>query len=82
MPGATRRAPAATTLIAPGERQPMNDAREIRERFQKALQAVVDAGACPAEPTTVVDLSAGEPVVARLGRGDPGRLGLVAAATG
>ena len=69
----------ATTLIPPGEEQPMNDATEIRERFQKALQAVVDAGACPAEPTTVVDLSADEPVVARLGRGDPGRLGLVMA---
>ena len=66
----------ATTLIPPGERQPLNDAHEIRERFQKALQAVVDAGACPAEPTTVVDLSADAPVVARLGRGDPGRLGL------
>ena len=69
----------ATTLIPPGEGQPLNDAREIRERFQKLLQAVVDAGACPAEPTTVVDLSADEPVVARLGRGDPGRLGLVMA---
>ncbi len=72
----------ATTLIPPGAEHPMNDAHEIRERFQKALQAVVDAGACPAEPTTVVDLSAGEPVVARLGRGDPGRLGLVAAPAG
>ena len=69
----------ATTLIPPGEGQPLNDAREIRERFQKLLQAVVDAGACPAEPTTVVDLSADEPVVARLGRGDPGRLGLAMA---
>ena len=66
----------ATTLIAPGETDPMNDAHEIRARLQKMLQAVVDAGACPALPTTVVDLSADEPVVARLGRGDPGRLGL------
>jgi tRNA threonylcarbamoyl adenosine modification protein (Sua5/YciO/YrdC/YwlC family) len=70
----------ATTLIPPGEQRPMNDAHEIRERLQKTLQAVVDAGACPAEPTTVVDLSGAEPVVARLGRGDPSRLGLVAAA--
>jgi tRNA A37 threonylcarbamoyladenosine synthetase subunit TsaC/SUA5/YrdC len=67
----------ATTLIAPGETQPMNDAHEIRERLQRALQAVVDAGACPAEPTTVIDLSAAEPVVVRRGRGDPARLGLV-----
>jgi tRNA threonylcarbamoyl adenosine modification protein (Sua5/YciO/YrdC/YwlC family) len=71
----------ATTLIAPGERDPMNDADEIRARFQKALQAVVAAGACPREPTTVIDLSAGDdPVLVRLGRGDPARLGLAPAA--
>jgi len=68
----------ATTLIAPGETEPMNDAHEIRERFEKQLQAIVDAGACPREPTTVVDLSGPEPVVTRLGRGDPAALGLEA----
>ncbi len=66
----------ATTLIAPGEREPMNDATEIRERFQKMLEAVVDAGACPAAPTTVVDLTGDEPVVMREGRGELARLGL------
>ena len=66
----------ATTLIAPGEREPMNEAHQIRERFQKTLQAVVDAGACPAAPTTVVDLTDVEPVVVRVGRGDLARLGL------
>lgn len=65
-----------TTLIAPGETQPMNDAHEIRARFQKLLGAVVDAGACPMEPTTVVDLSGDEPVLMRQGRGDLARLGL------
>ncbi|MFO1287248.1 MAG: L-threonylcarbamoyladenylate synthase [Rubrivivax sp.] len=68
----------ATTFIPPGEHQPLNDAHEIRERFQKTLQAVVDAGACPAEPTTVVDLSVEPPLVSRVGRGDPARLGLAA----
>ncbi len=66
----------ATTLIAPGDSQPMNDPQAIRERFQKSLQAVVDAGACPMQPTTVIDLSADEPVLMRLGRGDPTLLGL------
>ena len=66
----------ATTLIAPGENQPMNDAGQIRERFQKALQAVVDAGACPMEPTTVIDISGDEPVLLRQGRGALARLGL------
>jgi len=68
----------ATTFIPPGEHQPLNDAHEIRERFQKTLQAVVDAGACPAEPTTVVDLSVEPLLVSRVGRGDPARLGLAA----
>jgi tRNA threonylcarbamoyl adenosine modification protein (Sua5/YciO/YrdC/YwlC family) len=66
----------ATTLIAPGESEPMNDPHEIRERFQKLLQAVVDAGACPMQPTTVVDLTGDEPVLVRAGRGDPALLGL------
>jgi tRNA threonylcarbamoyl adenosine modification protein (Sua5/YciO/YrdC/YwlC family) len=70
----------ATTLIAPGEHEPMNDAHAIRERFQKALQAVVDAGACPMQPTTVVDLSGEEPMLVRQGRGDPAALGLLAPA--
>jgi tRNA threonylcarbamoyl adenosine modification protein (Sua5/YciO/YrdC/YwlC family) len=67
----------ATTLIPPGETEAMNDPREIRERFQKQLQAVVDAGACPMQPTTVIDLSGAEPVLVRQGRGDPAALGLV-----
>ena len=66
----------ATTLIPPGESEPMNDAQESRERFQKQIQAVVDAGACPMEPTTVVDLSGDEPALVRQGRGDVSRLGL------
>jgi tRNA threonylcarbamoyl adenosine modification protein (Sua5/YciO/YrdC/YwlC family) len=67
----------ATTLIAPGETEPMNDPAAIRERFQKVVQAIVDAGACPRRPTTVVDLSGETPVLIRLGRGDPALLGIV-----
>ena len=66
----------ATTLIAPGETEPMNDPHTIRDRFQKLIQAVVDAGACPMQPTTVVDLTHDEPALIRQGRGDAHRLGL------
>ncbi len=66
----------ATTLIPPGESEPMNDPAQIRERFEKSVQAIVDAGACPMQPTTVIDLSGDAPVVVRLGRGDPALLGL------
>ena len=66
----------ATTLIAPGEIEPMNDPLEIRERFEKQVQVIVDAGACPMQPTTVIDLTGDAPVVLRLGRGDPALLGM------
>lgn len=69
----------ATTLVPPGESRPLNDAREIRERFAKRIQAVVDAGACPGEPTTIIDLTGDEPRLLRKGRGDPARLGVVPA---
>jgi tRNA threonylcarbamoyl adenosine modification protein (Sua5/YciO/YrdC/YwlC family) len=65
-----------TTLIPPGEGDPLNDPHEIRSRFQHLIQAVVDAGACPMQPTTVVDLTGDEPLLVRAGRGDPARLGL------
>jgi tRNA threonylcarbamoyl adenosine modification protein (Sua5/YciO/YrdC/YwlC family) len=70
----------ATTLIPPGETEPLTDPAEIRERFEHDLAAVVDAGACPSQPTTVVDLvpmgDGGEPVLVREGRGELSRIGL------
>jgi tRNA threonylcarbamoyl adenosine modification protein (Sua5/YciO/YrdC/YwlC family) len=64
----------ATTLIAPGETEPMNDAQEIRERFEHQLAAVIDAGACSMQATTVVDLTpmgqGDAPVLIRQGAGD------------
>ncbi|NJM43387.1 MAG: threonylcarbamoyl-AMP synthase [Brachymonas sp.] len=66
----------ATTLIPPGESEPVHEASEIRERFEKQLACVIDAGNCPSEPTTVVDLSGDAPNIVRVGRGDPARLGL------
>ncbi|WP_422085510.1 L-threonylcarbamoyladenylate synthase [Variovorax sp.] len=70
----------ATTLIAPGETEALNDAQTIRERFEKQIGAVIDAGACPSQPTTVVDLTpmgtGDDPVVVRQGRGVLAVLGL------
>jgi tRNA threonylcarbamoyl adenosine modification protein (Sua5/YciO/YrdC/YwlC family) len=66
----------ATTLIAPGETEPMNDAQDIRAHYHGRVAAVIDAGACPREPTTVVDLTGGDPVLIREGRGPLAALGL------
>ena len=65
----------ATTLILPGETEPLNDPEEILERLEKQIAGVIDSGACPLEPTTVVDLSGDAPEVLRRGRGDPAALG-------
>ena len=51
----------ATTLIPPGEELPMNDPEAIRERFEHEIDAIVDAGACPLEPTTVIAHASGQP---------------------
>ena len=70
----------ATTLIPRDGTEPLNDAHEIRALLEHELAAVIDAGACHQEPTTVIDLTAmgdgGEPVVVRQGRGDVAVLGL------
>ena len=70
----------ATTLIPRGQTESLNDAQDIRDQLEHERAAVIDAGACPQEPTTVIDLTAmgqgGEPVVVRQGRGDLAALGL------
>jgi tRNA threonylcarbamoyl adenosine modification protein (Sua5/YciO/YrdC/YwlC family) len=66
----------AATLIMPGEELPLNDPENIRERLEHQVGAVIDAGACSLEPTTVIDMSGDEPTVLRRGQGNPAQLGL------
>jgi tRNA threonylcarbamoyl adenosine modification protein (Sua5/YciO/YrdC/YwlC family) len=70
----------ATTLILPGDSDPLNDPEDIRQRLEHDLAAVIDAGPCMLEPTTVVDLTpmgrGDDPVVVREGGGDLTALGL------
>ena len=70
----------ATTLIPAGETEPLNDAQDIRARYDKLLDGVVDAGACPLAPTSVIDLTpmdkGDDPVVLRQGRGSLSAIGL------
>ncbi len=70
----------ATTLQLPGDDEALNDAQAIRDRLEHELAAVLEAGACPLEPTTVIDLTpmgtGGDPVVLRQGRGELAPLGL------
>jgi tRNA threonylcarbamoyl adenosine modification protein (Sua5/YciO/YrdC/YwlC family) len=66
----------SSTLILPGESEPLNDADTIRSAIGGQLDLVIDAGACPAQPTTVIDLSNPPAVIVRRGGGDLARLGL------
>jgi tRNA threonylcarbamoyl adenosine modification protein (Sua5/YciO/YrdC/YwlC family) len=66
----------SSTLILPGASEPLNDAEAIRDSLGRVLDLVIDAGPCPAAPTTVVDLAITPPAIVRRGAGDPARLGL------
>lgn len=66
----------STTLIPEGEDDPLNDAQAIDDRYAHQLAAVIDGGACPLLPTTVIDLTSDTPEVIRRGQGDLASLGL------
>lgn len=59
-----------STLILPDETEPLSDAETIRERLEKRVDLVIDAGPCGIEMTTVVNLSGGQPELIRAGKGD------------
>jgi len=59
----------SSTLLLPGDELPLTDGREIRSRLEQQVDAVLDAGHCGIEPTTVVDLAVSPPVILRQGRG-------------
>ena len=63
----------SSTLLLPGHDEPMTMGWEIKEALDHVVDAVVDSGECGVEPTTVVDLSDGEPEIIRVGAGDPAR---------
>jgi tRNA threonylcarbamoyl adenosine modification protein (Sua5/YciO/YrdC/YwlC family) len=63
----------SSTLLLPGDGEPMTLGWDIKERLDHVVDAVVDGGEGGTVPTTVVDLSEGEPEILRVGAGDPSR---------
>jgi tRNA threonylcarbamoyl adenosine modification protein (Sua5/YciO/YrdC/YwlC family) len=61
----------SSTLLLPGEDEPMTTGSAIDEQLGHVLDAVLDAGDCGTEPTTVIDFSQPEPEILRRGAGDP-----------
>lgn len=65
-----------STLILAGESEPLNDPYDIRDRLEQHVDLVIDGGYCGLEPTTVVDLREGVPIILREGSGSVAALGL------
>ena len=70
----------STTLLLPDVDEPLNDAEEIRERLEHLVELVIDGGPCGIEPTSVIDMTQGEPEVVRVGAGSLTDIGLTAPA--
>ncbi|OLT15949.1 threonylcarbamoyl-AMP synthase [Serinicoccus sp. CUA-874] len=60
-----------STLLMPGEEEPLGHGWEVKERLEHVVDVVVDGDQTGCEPTTVVDLSEGYAEVLRVGSGDP-----------
>lgn len=59
----------SATLSLPGDAEPLSDAQDIRERLERQIDLVIDAGSCGVEASTVIDLTGDSPVVLRTGKG-------------
>ena len=59
----------SATLLLPGAVAPLSDPQEIRQRLERELDLVIDAGSCGIEPSTVIDLTDDTPRVLREGKG-------------
>ncbi|MCP5335736.1 MAG: threonylcarbamoyl-AMP synthase [Oceanospirillaceae bacterium] len=61
----------STSLIMPGDEQPLSDPYDIRQTLEHAVDLVIDGGYCGLEATTVVDMTGDVPEVIRAAAGDP-----------
>lgn len=48
----------SSTLILPGESEPLTDGWDVKERLDHVVDVVIDSGECGDSPTTVVDFTA------------------------
>ena len=61
----------SSTLILPGDERPLNDVNEMRNRLERRVDAILDAGSCGIVPTTVIDMTGDAPLILRRGKGMP-----------
>ncbi len=60
----------SSSLILPGEDDPLIDGWTVKEELDHQLDAVLDSGDCGLGPTTVIDFSEGDVEILRRGAGD------------
>lgn len=63
----------SSTLLLPGETEPMTEGWLVKDELDQLLDAVIDSGECGSLPTTVVDFTSGSAEVTRYGAGDAAR---------
>lgn len=66
----------SSTLLLPGDELPLTDVDDIRERLEKQLDAIIDAGHCGGGLTTVINLTGESPELVRAGLGALAPFGL------
>ena len=59
----------STTLILPGDEEAMADPEDIRDRLDREVDLIIDAGVVPYGPTTIIDLTGDSPEIIRQGKG-------------
>ena len=62
----------STTLLLPGQDEPMTEGWLVKDELDQLLDAVIE-GEAPSLPTTVVDFTSGVAEINRYGAGDPSR---------
>ncbi|HZH05259.1 MAG TPA: L-threonylcarbamoyladenylate synthase [Lautropia sp.] len=59
----------SSTLILPGETEPLTEPEDIEHRLAKQIDLMIDGEPGRHEPTTVIDMTGDEPMVVRVGVG-------------
>ncbi|MYM19612.1 threonylcarbamoyl-AMP synthase [Brevibacterium sp. 5221] len=63
----------SSTLLLPGDDDPLTHAEDVMDRLGNDVDIVIDSGVPGTVPTSVIDFTGGDPVVARAGAGDVSR---------
>ncbi|MDN6859533.1 L-threonylcarbamoyladenylate synthase [Pseudomonas sp. CAN2814] len=61
----------SVSLILPGATEPLNDPYEMRDSLEHLVDLIIDGGFGGGEASTVIALTDEDPVVVRVGCGDP-----------